>query len=697
MSAPDSALPVVESWNRLVEMEQNGRVTLDEGQTALANEKRASVAAQQRRDAAFKRIEPLVKKTELFHKETRFSLIRERAAEVGCSVITLLKDLRRYWFGGQTRAALLANFHRCGYKDASHRSTAGRKPSLSSYDIYQITQADEVRMHAVIKNVYLRANGLNKSTITDAYDRLLQAHYSYNDGNGKRHIKEKGERPTYRQFSSFLHKHYSFEAITRRRKGNAEFERDFSAKLGSALQDCLGVGHMYEIDATIIDVYAVSKHDRSRIIGKPTLYLIVDRRSRLIVGFYVGLEAPSWPAAMHAILSIAEDKAALCARYGVEYSPADWPAHGIFPGMFLADRGPEMTSKNSSNIVTGLGITVANLPPQRPDYKPNVECGFKLLHRSIADATPGYEPPANVMKRQGKKYDKDACLTLDELISIILKAIISYNKKPMPGYELPVADMLSGVLPVPAAIWAREAPARAGALTRYSVDFVRFSLLPDDKAVVTGEGIRFKGCYYKMPTAEQNEWFVRARKGTYSVSVSYDRRIADSIYIHDERDPQKYYVAKLKDKCADYLGLSFAEVEAYEAMKRKQQPVYEQMTRQLTSELHEHADEVAAQAKKLTLVATQGKSRSARKADTAEERQTERRLRRQVEAAIPDQMPTNYVQHADAIAPRIYDPEPCDATSVPADSVITPPRKDKPLTLPERLRLKRMEIENETA
>lgn len=97
------------------------------------------------------------------------------------------------------------------------------------------------------------------------------------------------ERPTLRQFKRILKQKFDLETTIRKRAGDKEFEQNHRARLGSMDQDCHGVGHIYEIDATIADVFVVSSRDRSRIIGKPTLYLIYDRRSRLIVGFYVDI------------------------------------------------------------------------------------------------------------------------------------------------------------------------------------------------------------------------------------------------------------------------------------------------------------------------------------------------------------------------------------------------------------------------
>ncbi|SFI02848.1 Mu transposase, C-terminal [Collimonas sp. OK307] len=678
-----NALPVIESLSDLLERERRGFLAVEKGLLAPINENRASSKAQARRDTAWARIEPLISaQPAIYARETRFSLVEERAREMKCSVVTILKDLRRYWAGGQTKTALLGKFHLCGYKAPGHLSSAGRKPHLSDYKIFRIKPTDEANIRETIERVYLKAGGLTAATVTDAYQRMLEQHYSYNDGNGTRTINELGDRPTLRQYTTVLHKHYPLENIIRRRKGNSEFERDYAPKTGSVKQDCLGVGHIYEIDATIADVFLVSSHDRSRIIGKPTLYLVIDRRSRLIVGFYVGLEAASWPAAMHAILSISEDKAALCARNGVDYSADDWPADAVYPEMFLADRG-EMISRDSSLVVNGLKITVGNLPRQRPDYKPIVECGFKLVHREMVDSVPGYEPPDNVFKRQGKRFDKDASLTLDEFVSILIKIIITHNRSPMPNYPLPVESMSRGIRAIPCEIWDDEAPTRMGSLTRFAEDYVRFSLLPMGTATITRGGISFNGCYYSTPEAFENGWFVKSGKGISSIDISYDRRLVDAIYIHDAKDPTKFCIARLLDKSSEYKGLSYAEVEAYETMKRKLGHSYEQLERQQRSNYHAHVDPIAKRARTETKIVSKGKSRSARKADIVVDRTEERRIRRQEEAVMPSAHPSE----------NTFSGSP---TNVLATQTLTTPEQapTESMSLAEKLKMKRMEMQN---
>lgn len=596
-----------------------------------------SIAAIRRANAAFEAIEPLLKTRDIFVPAKRHALLVARASELGTTTGRLLRSLRRYWQKGMTRDALLPNFQNCGAREKQATQGRGRKYDLPETASYQMSRDD----YRLIEKFVAKALTSGKlTTKTDAYQRLLEKHYSYVDGEGVRLLKPKGERPSFRQFDYAVLSIFSFEQLKRAKVGDAEFEQNHRAKLGYGLEGCLGVGHIYEIDATIADIFLVFAADRSRIIGKASLYLIYDRFSRLVVGFYLGLEEPSWLAAMQAICFIAEDKEAICKKYKVPYDPADWPAHGIFPEEFVADRGPEFTSNASSNLSEQLRITVTNLPARRPDRKGTVECGFKLIQRSLADVVGGYEPPENARKRQGKKYDKDACMTLDELRSVMLEAIIYHNRKLMKDYPLP-PDMLSrGVAPSAINIWNANVQERSGALVRYDAAYIRSCLLPKGEASVQQHGIYFKGAYYSCPEAIKQGWFVKAGRRQFKVKVSYDMRLADCIYIEDRSAPNGFIEAFLTGKSTRYRGMSFDEVAVSQRMLKNAQGAWSDENLQLKSDFHAQVDPIAQRAHHEMKKVVEKKSRTSRRRDTQEDRHQERAARRQEEARMTPKPPT---------------------------------------------------------
>jgi putative transposase len=578
----------------------------------------ASAAQRHRAEHALQAIQPLLDATPaIYIPSSRSQLVKAQATTTGISEPTLRKYLREFWQGGQTPSALHGKWYYCGRMTGALGKTArrGRRPIHGVYVIFEVDESAKAKLEKAA--VWYLKDG--RRTITGAYEFMLRAYYARPDGNGELHVNLKGERPTLRQFDYYLRKHYPTEIRLRSRLGDKDFERDHRAKIGSARFDCQGVGDIYEIDATIADLFLVAKYDRTRIIGKPTVYIIIDRRSGLIVGFYVGLENASWSAARLAILSIAADKAELCRRYGVVYNPEDWPAHGIMPRQFYADRG-EMISRASSRIVVGLNLIVANIPALRPDWKPFVECGFKLMHQSLAEHVPGFDPASNFTKRRGKHYEKDASLTLDEFTKIMLELVIAHNRRPKRELELSNAELMGEVIPAPTALWNFDVQTRSGYLSRVRELDVKFGLLPMDKAIVTENGIHFKYCYYTCEEAIQKGWFIQGRKKRFTLDVSYDPRIADAIYIHDESSHGKYIRADMTDVSRrQYAGLSFDEVAFHKHLEKKTLFEAEQIRQQVGLEYVQRITPTIENAN-ASLKRAPKKSRTSRKADIKQDR-----------------------------------------------------------------------------
>jgi putative transposase len=613
------------------------RITCDELVGVTREEKNFAVvthdssAMRRKRDKAWERLQVLLTRGgKLYEPSQRQRAVEEVAGQLECSARTLQKDLRRYWQRGQTPEALLPDFANCGRGTLNLTSRRGTTPK-QDYCIFQVTESDIEKFKSVIESIYLKDS---RKTMPDVYLTLLQTHYQYSDGNGVSHIAPLGSRPTLRQFTRYMRKNYKMEVRIRGREGNKEFERNHRATLSTALADCQGVGDIYEIDASIADVYLVAKGDVNTIIGKPTIYFIVDRKSRLIVGFYFGLENPSWVGAMQAILSLSVDKAALCARFGVDYKPEDWPAHEVFPNQFMGDRGGDMIGRASNQAVDGFGISFTNAPALRPDFKGTVESTFKVSHEPIKDVAAAYDPPSNAMKRRGKHYEKDACWTLDDFSHVMLNVIISHNRKQMLNYELSIEELSSGIRPTPIELWNHGIRARMGQLSRYAEEYARLKLLPRAMAVVDDRGIQFLGCSYSCPQAVAQGWFIEAKKRRFKVDVSYDPRLVDNIYVYDPNGKSAPYRAELTQRSAKYSGLSSAETKYWESVRAGMRNEAGQTRLQNKADFRDSvAATVSAAAARLAREGT-GKTRTARRADTKAARVEERRLERQ-ETALP--------------------------------------------------------------
>ena len=628
--APKSITEVVETNDEgialLVPPVKLGRLTV----TNSLNPTPAMIAV---RDNALELLGPLIDSDvsypRIFEAKERCQMVMERAQEAGCSVPTIYKHLRQFWLGGQKPSALLGNFHRCGQGQSGTTASRGAKPEFAR-PIFQLNTADFGRFDRVIEETYLSGD---LRSISYTHQKLLEDHYTTVDGNGDEYILPEGERPTLRQFQHYLLKTLPLEKRLRSRKGDKDFERDHRPVLGTVMDVCDGVGHIYEADASELDIFLVAADDIKTIIGKPTLYLVMDRKSRLIVGWYLGLENASWTVAMLAFASISQDKQSICARLGIKYEQNDWPAHEIFPKQVLGDRS-ELITKASCQLATELQVIVSNLPSKRPDWKPVVECEFKQTRMVLQPGAPGFDPPENAMKRQGKRYDKDACLTLLQLERIILAAIIAHNRKPLPGYPRTLKEIGNEVPPIPIALWNHDLVERSGLLPKFDEETVRKALLPRDEASISEEGILFKDCHYSCQEALAKGWLTAARRSRFKLQVAFDRRLVDKIYVYDPNDSSQLYECRLTTRSERYRGMSFSEVYAVERIQRRDAVQWKQIRTQVSADFNGVANPEYEASKKALKDAKLKSSRRSRRVDSKEAREVELSKTRQEQAPI---------------------------------------------------------------
>ena len=500
-------------------------------------------------------IEDLISTPSILYKRGRGKRIDEHSKKLGISPQTLVAALRDYWLGGQTKDALLTSYADGARKRAVALTRAQSKPQDSAGLIggareparvpksrgrkredmsgaYVLVGDERVRLRDEIVDQFLVRKTVTRKKL---YRAVMTKLYSKLDQDGKPKLASPRERPSRKQVSTLLDSALKLSDKVIHYTSRAEWENDSRPITGTILQHAIGAGYIYEIDSTIVDLWLVARDNRSKIIGKATLYLVVDRYTRLIVGFHLTLDKPSWSGAMEALLSIVGDKKALCERYGATYRPEVWVADKLLPYALGADRGSEYLGHESDQIADDVRINIVNMPAHMSCLKGIVECTFKLVHVSLKENTPGYEPPQNAFKRHGEKcYERDAEYTLDELTAEFIDIIALHNLRMHQGMQLDPELVLQDIRPIPVEVWSADVVRRSGMLRSYDEAFMRHKLLPRKNAVVTQQGIYVNKCYYICPEAFEDEWFVRAgNSGRFPVRITYDRRSANQIYIHN--------------------------------------------------------------------------------------------------------------------------------------------------------------------
>jgi len=526
---------------------------------------------------------------DLWDPEKRRLLLAAHARKVHAAEKTLMRDLRRWWLRGQTLDALQGEYFKCGRIDgttagalvceeksrnglvkvvfapAKHLAR-GRTPKDGTHGKLALPAELRAAILEVAKKHYLAdksrsVHGTTVAVLDELFSLRDENGTPLRDENGAAVLKEPGQRPTFDQIRYLLRKALPLSKAFVARNDAAEYQNNHSPATGSVLDDCLGPGDVFEIDATVFDMWVVARANRAVIIGKPTLYLIVDRGSRLIVGFYLSLEPPAWSEARQAVLSIAGDWEALCKRLGVTYDPRDWPARGVMPNRFFGDRG-DMIAYASDVLCDGVAIQVTNAPALYSRGKPLVESGFICVSTPLRQDAPGYEPPKNAFKRRAKKYHKDACLTLDELAADLLRIVIKHNRTQKLGYQQSPEEILANESVSPIAIWNRQVAQRIGSVARMPVELLRRKLMPVGRATVHNDGVEFEGLLYKATDRSLGEWHARASlRGSFPVNVSYNPSLVDNITVQDPFDDTKRYDLVLTTTSEAYAGYSYAEVK----------------------------------------------------------------------------------------------------------------------------------------
>ena len=515
-----------------------------------------------RRDQAYKVIQDIVEKHEgeLFFSQVLGKLVQEAVkaerqrselankisseksfSEVTkCSKMTVYRYLRRYWQRGQIPNALLPEYDRCGAKGAA-RKIHGPKRGRPKKDALEKDVPLGVNITEDIKEIFRQGTRIfydtpKKRGKKEAFERILARFFNKDkkpdpDGIPIPIMPSLDEMPTFEQYQYWYKKEWDTTRSTITREGISAYNLRTRAALGSLRLTVRGPGFLYEIDATVADVYLVSSFHRRRIVGRPVIYIVIDVFSNLIVGMSVSFEGPSWIGAMLALENMALDKVSFCKEYGFDISEHEWPSHHL-PKEILADRG-ELLSKNSDNLTNNLGIRMSNAAPYRPDWKGCVERHFRLLDDMYCGWMPGR---VDDNPRRGQPdYRLDAKMTLHDFRKFIIDCVLEHNTTyRVPEDHLDRAIIEAGIDPYPCNLWEWGIIHRSGILNEITRDEMRLALLPRAEASVTREGIRFHDTRYTCDLAERENWFGKVRSGemkSWNVPIIYDPRSLDHIHL----------------------------------------------------------------------------------------------------------------------------------------------------------------------
>lgn len=346
-----------------------------------------------------------------------------------------------------------------------------------------------------------------------------------------------------------------------RRLKARKFDLEYRPQLKGTLSEVDGPGHRFFIDATVLDVYAVSRYYRRRIIGRPTLYLVVDEFTRMNVGMYVGLEPPCWVGALLALYNCCIDKQQFCATYGIDIESWQWPTGGI-PIHLMGDRGEHIAEANDA-LVTAFDIVLDTAAPYDGAAKSVGERAFGVIQQPFGPFIPGYVDK-KFLGRENDPAALIAALDILEITRAMIYAVLDANIRIVSGYQSTKEQIAAGVPSQPLALWHWSVDELRYSYRRFHPDYLKRHLWPQTKVTAKRrKALKFmKGLYYFGESMSQQDWYFDLMKDEASFSAAFHPLELDSMVLIGPGRTGNFQVDMVEHSRRRFAGASLSEIES---------------------------------------------------------------------------------------------------------------------------------------
>lgn len=181
----------------------------------------------------------------------------------------------------------------------------------------------------------------------------------------------------------------------------------------------------WEVDHTPVDL--IIRDDRTgALLGKPYLTAIIDRYSRIIVGYEIGFAPPSWVSVMMALRVAVMPKEGFLESLGGGFQ-FSWDVYGPCIRLWC-DNGREFRSESMKATCAILNISPRDLPRARGDLKGKIESWFRTQTKQLTHLLPG-TTRSNVLDRGDYDSEGNAILSLSAFKLIVATWIVDvYNQ-----------------------------------------------------------------------------------------------------------------------------------------------------------------------------------------------------------------------------------------------------------------------------
>lgn len=525
-----------------------------------------------KRDRNYRIIEPLVSDPRIFLPRQRGRLIEARARQCKCTEKHVRTLLRRYFQRGQMKNALLPDFDNSGRGRGIRgprvsflgKTLQKLKCSFTDKDNKVRTVTGLYALFVPYLEKYFDKKGWSLSeTLDELHGEVFNCGFTIQDGHKVPILKPVDQMPALEHLKYFYRRYWNKDTSRRTRKGDIEYGNTSRPRNKGTQHMAQGPGQLIQGDATPPDIVVVDSIRRTEVLGKATIYFLIDHFSHLVCGFSISLRNECYVSVMMALDHMSTDKVEYCKGMGITIARSEWPVANV-PRRILVDNGV-LRQWKGSHLVNALNIRVVNTPAYRGDLKGLVE-RFNLSIKKRICRLRG----TTIQAKAGKKRRpaREAVSTIEDLTKHVITEVLCHNNTMMTKYRR-TKDMIRDRVPrIPSHIWAWGCKKALGKPRWLSQDTLRLNLLPLVQGTVTDEGLVVEGALYTCP----DHLCAKARQeGRFKVFVNRETRAPSEVFLRDPANDRNAISCVLQDEAL--RGLDSAEItllQADEKALRKQ-------------------------------------------------------------------------------------------------------------------------------
>lgn len=296
-----------------------------------------------------------------------------------------------------------------------------------------------------------------------------------------------------------------------------------------------------QIDHTKVDVMLVDEETR-KDIGRPYITVAIDVYSRMVYGFYISLEAPSYFSVGQALLNAILPKDDLLKMYNVK---GEWPVFGL-PRAVSMDNAKEFRSVSLQKFCSEYRIKDIYRPVARSHFGGIIERMVKVSMEKM-HIIPG-TTFSSVEKKGTYDSSKHAIMTISELEQWYTDFIINIYHKTVHGtiHMTPEERLYQGMLGVGDGTIPFLPTVPSDTLK------LRMALLPASERTVQKNGITIDYITYFSETLRK--WIIPAHYKKLNKNLKSNNILCR----RDPRDISKIYV--YDPDIDNYIEVPYADI-----------------------------------------------------------------------------------------------------------------------------------------